>query len=93
MRTARADICDFELGQSFDLILYPDCVYRRFIGKDLAEEVVASIPMRCHYPEDLLRRIESEGFSITGTWGGYSGEQYGIGGELVVEFSCGRQST
>ncbi len=27
------------------------------------------------------------GFSVTKTWGGYAGEPYGVGSELVVEFT------
>lgn len=68
------------------LILYPDLVYRRFIDDELVEEVVLSIPMRCHYPDELVALVESEGFTVTGRWGGYAGETYGTGGELVVEF-------
>lgn len=69
------------------LVLHPRLLYRRFIGDTLAEEVVLEIAMRCHYPEELLARVESEGFRVTGTWGGYAGEEYGTGPELVVEFA------
>jgi len=41
--------------------------------------------MRCWYPDDLLGRVAAEGFAITGAWGGYAGEPYGKGPELVVE--------
>jgi SAM-dependent methyltransferase len=84
-RVARYDVRRRIDGEP--LVLYPDLVYRRFVGAELVEEVLASIPMRCHYPEDFLSRIESEGFRTTGKWGGYIGEEYGVGGELVVEFS------
>ena len=90
VRTLEGRVARYDVRRSMDaerMILYPDLVYRRFVGDDLVEEVVASIPMRCHYPGELLSRIESEGFAITGTWGGYAGEEYGVGGELVVEFS------
>jgi SAM-dependent methyltransferase len=69
------------------LILYPDLVYRRYVGVDLVEEVVLTIPMRCFYPDEFLAVIEAEGGRIRGMWGGYSGEDYGTGNELVVEFS------
>lgn len=68
------------------LILYPDLVYRRFVDDELAEEITMTVPMRCHYPDDLLALIESEGFEVVAKWGGYGGEAYGIGPELVVEF-------
>jgi SAM-dependent methyltransferase len=68
------------------LILYPRLVYRRFVGERVAEEAALEIAMRCHFPDDFLGRIEEAGFLVTGTWGGYAGEGYGRGPELVVEF-------
>jgi hypothetical protein len=68
------------------LVLYPELVYRRFQGDDLVEEAVLRIAMRCYYPDDLTSLIESHGFEIVERWGGYSGEAYGEGNELVVEF-------
>jgi hypothetical protein len=69
------------------LILYPDLVYRRYVGADLVEEVVLNIPMRCYFPDEFISVIKGEGGKIQGMWGGYSGEEYGAGNELVVEFS------
>jgi SAM-dependent methyltransferase len=69
------------------LILYPQLVYRRFVKDELVEEVHLEIPMRCHYPAAFIARIESAGYLITGKWGGYQGEEYGVGNELVVEFA------
>lgn len=69
------------------LILYPELIFRRFVGADLIEEARLKIPMRCHYPAELVARIESAGFVITGKWEGYEGEEYGVGSELVVEFA------
>jgi SAM-dependent methyltransferase len=69
------------------LVLYPDLIYRRYAGDRLVDETVLSIPMRCWYPVELLSRIQAEGFAVTGTWGGYAGEVYGEGPELVVEFT------
>lgn len=92
VQTGEGRVARYDVRRRIDpdrLILYPDLVYRRFVGEELVEEVMASIPMRCHYPDDFLSRIESEGFLIQGTWGGYAGEEYGVGGELVVEFSLG----
>lgn len=69
------------------LILYPDLVYRRYAGDDIVEEAVLTIPMRCFYPDEFLSLIREEGFNLLGMWGGYAGEEYGEGNELVVEFS------
>jgi len=69
------------------LVLYPELVYRRYRGDDLIDETVLPIPMRCFYPDEFLDLIRSAGFTVTGSWGGYTGEVYGEGPELVVEFS------
>ena len=55
----------------------------------MLEEVVLPIPMRCFYPDEFLDLIRSASFTITGSWGGYAGEPYGQGKELVVEFAVG----
>lgn len=69
------------------LVLHPELVYRRFRGDHLVDEAVLRIAMRCFYPEELLEKVESAGFAVTNTWGGYRGEAYGEGSELVVEFA------
>jgi len=69
------------------LILYPELIYRTYRCDDLIDETVLPIPMRCFYPDEFLDLIGSAGFTVTGAWGGYAGEPYGGGGELVVEFS------
>jgi len=71
------------------MILYPDLVYRRYVGTEIVEETVLTIPMRCYYPAEFVSLIESEGFEVVGKWGGYAGEEYAVGNELVVEFSVG----
>jgi len=70
------------------LIVYPELIYRRWRGEEMLEEVVLPIPMRVFYPNEFLDLIREAGFAITGSWGGYAGEHYGHGKELVVEFSC-----
>ena len=45
------------------------------------------ILMKYDYPQQFLHLITQNGFSITGKWGRYLGEEYGIGGELVVSFT------
>jgi hypothetical protein len=69
------------------LVLHPELIYRRWCGEEMLEEVVLPIPMRCFYPDEFLDLIRSAGFTITGSWGGYAGEPYGQGKELVVEFA------
>ena len=69
------------------LVLYPELVYRRFRNNELIDETLLPIPMRCYYPDEFLELIRCAGFAIAGTWGGYAGERYGQGKELVVEFS------
>ena len=68
------------------LTLYPELVYRRYHGDEFVDESVLRIAMRCYYPDELVARIRSAGFRVTDRWGGYNGEAYGVGSELVVEF-------
>jgi SAM-dependent methyltransferase len=69
------------------LVLYPELIYRTYEGDQLVDETVLPIPMRCFYPDEFLELIRSAGYTVTGSWGGYAGESYGEGGELVVEFT------
>lgn len=68
------------------LVLYPELIYRRSLGGEVVDEAVLSIAMRCFYPDDFIEWIEKGGFRVTGRWGGYAGEAYGEGPELVVGF-------
>ncbi|MFN8469115.1 MAG: class I SAM-dependent methyltransferase [Caldilineaceae bacterium] len=68
------------------LVLYPELIYRRFAGETLAEESVLPIVMRCYYPDEFEKLILDQGFQILKRWGGYAGEVYGQGPELVVQF-------
>lgn len=70
------------------LIMYPDLIYRRVVDEEVVEEVILSIAMRCYYPNEFRKLIEEAGFSILESWGGYAGEPYGEGPELVVEFAA-----
>jgi SAM-dependent methyltransferase len=69
-----------------NLVLYPELVYRVFRGDEIVDEAVLNIAMRCYYPGEFEALIEGQGFQITNKWGGYAGEVYGEGPELVVEF-------
>ena len=68
------------------LVLFPHLIYRQYADGELVDEFKQSIKMRCYYPDEFLHRIESYGFTIVDTWGGYQGEKYGEGKELVVKF-------
>ena len=72
------------------LVTYPELIYRQYQGEKLEEEVVLKIVMRVYYPEQLERLITSHGFEIWQRWGGYQGERYGEGPDLVIQFGLGR---
>ncbi len=71
------------------LILYPELIYRRYEGEILAEEKVLKIVMRCYYPDRFKKLILEHGYTIINCWGGYEGEVYGQGRELVIQFGKG----
>lgn len=73
--------------QTDPLVVFPELIYRRYEGDRLVEKAVQPIPMRCWYPEEFKALITRHGFRITGCWGGYAGEAYGEGPELVVAFT------
>jgi SAM-dependent methyltransferase len=77
------------LGKGLDLtkqILYPELIYRRYEGDCLVDETRLKICMRYYYPEQFEKLVTDHGFTITGRWGGYKGEPYGQGQELVLQF-------
>ena len=73
--------------QTDPLVLYPELIYRRSVDGEVVDEAILRIAMRCFYPDEFVKRIEGAGFRVTNTWGGYAGEEYGVGSELVVEFT------
>lgn len=68
------------------LICHPELIYRFYQGETLLDESVLAIDMRCFYVDEFLQLIEHHGFQVTSKWGGYAGEAYGDGPELVVAF-------
>jgi SAM-dependent methyltransferase len=79
-----------ERKQRMDLkkqILYPEMIYRRYEDQSLVDEAHLRICMRFYYPEQFEKLATDHGFSIIGRWGGYNGEPYGEGQELVVQFT------
>ena len=75
------------------LILYPELIYRRYEGETLAEESLLKIVMRCYYPDRFEKLILEHGFIILDRWGGYEGEVYGQGPELVIQFREGSNAS
>jgi SAM-dependent methyltransferase len=71
------------------LILYPELIYRRYEGEVLRDETVLKLIMRCYYPDDFEKLVTAHGFNIIDRWGGYMGEAYGKGPELVIQFAEG----
>lgn len=67
------------------MILYPELIYRTHESSELIDEVVLPIAMRCYYPDEFDALIRNHGFAATNRWGGYRGETYGEGPELVIE--------
>jgi SAM-dependent methyltransferase len=70
------------------LVFFPNLGYQYWVGDEMIEESLAEISMRVWYPNQLLDLIETSNFEIIDKWGGYQGESYGKGPELVVSFRC-----
>lgn len=73
-------------------VIYPDLVYRRFRQGRMVDHVVQPLAMRCWYPGEIVALLETRGFQIVDKWGGYHGEAFGEGPELVVQFGL-KEST
>ena len=71
------------------LVLYPELIYRYYENEKLIDEASAIVPMRVYYAGEFRELVQNQGFDIVGTWGGYSGEKYGEGPELLVKFKEG----
>lgn len=69
------------------LVIYPRLRYREHRGDQLVGEAVLEIAMRVYYPEEFEVLIERHGFRVLDRWGGYAGEVYGQGPELVVKLA------
>ncbi len=76
--------------QPHPLVVYPELIYRRYAaGTDtLLDEAILKIAMRCWYPAELETLVRDSGFRTTNRWGGYGGESWGEGPELVIEFAA-----
>jgi SAM-dependent methyltransferase len=69
-----------------NLVVYPELIYRTYRDGVLVDQFVQQIKMKCYYPDEFRALVTSHGFTIVGEWGGYRGETYGLGPELVLEF-------
>jgi len=70
-------------------IIYPTLIYRHLDADGhLVREHRQRICMRCWWPDDFTKLITNRRFHILESWGGYAGEPYGEGNELVVRFSA-----
>ena len=67
-------------------VLYPELIYRRYRDGQLVDTHVNPLCMRYYYPDQFVDLIEGKGYAIVHRWGGYAGEVYGEGNELVVAF-------
>ncbi len=77
--------------QAEPLVLFPELIYRRYVEEQVVAEATLKIAMRCYYPEEFVQLIASKGFEVVDRWGGYGGEAYGVGPELVVRFRHARR--
>ena len=68
--------------------VYPKLIYRHYnASEELVDESVLDIVMRVWQPDELIDLVERHGFKITERLGGYHGEAWGEGPELVVAFT------
>ncbi len=68
------------------MVIYPELIFREYDGDRMIDETVLGICMRCYYPDEFVQLVTGHGFEVVDKWGGYQGEAYGEGPELVIEF-------
>jgi SAM-dependent methyltransferase len=73
--------------QADPLVIYPELIFRAYRDGELIDTTVLPIAMRCWYPDEFRALIQDAGFRIVNAWGGYDGERYNEGSELIVEFA------
>jgi SAM-dependent methyltransferase len=69
------------------LICYATLRYRYYKGDRLVQEAATEVTMRCYYPDEFESLIVRHGFKVVKKWGGYKGEVYGEGPELIIQFT------
>ena len=75
--------------QSDPFVMFPVLRYELLKNDKVIESAELPISMRVWYPDELLDVITAAGFRVTGRFGGYAGEPWGEGNELVVTFTHG----
>ncbi|MEM6551032.1 MAG: class I SAM-dependent methyltransferase [Planctomycetota bacterium] len=68
-------------------IVYPVLIYERIEDGRVVDRVEMPVSMRVWYADELERLVTDAGFRITGRYGGYSGEVWDEGPELVIGFT------
>ncbi|MEM1212264.1 MAG: class I SAM-dependent methyltransferase [Planctomycetota bacterium] len=69
------------------LIVYPVLTYERVEDGKVVDTAEMPVSMRVWYPDQLERLLTDAGFRVTGRWGGYAGETWDEGPELVIGFT------
>ncbi|MEM9753348.1 MAG: class I SAM-dependent methyltransferase [Planctomycetota bacterium] len=75
--------------QDDPLMVFALLIYELMEQDRVVDRAELPISMRVWYPDELTDRIAAAGFRITDRWGGYDGEPWGEGNELVVAFTHG----
>ncbi len=75
------------------LICYFSMFYRYYEGRRLAKEAAANVAIRCYFPDEFEKAVLDRGFQVLDKWGGYEGEKYGKGPELIIQFAENRISS
>ncbi len=65
-------------------VMYPELIYRRYRDGKFIDKHINPICMRYWYPDQFKNLFLENGFEVTNSWGGYDGETYGKGPELVL---------
>ncbi len=68
------------------LIIYTALIFRYYENDALVSEDSFEVPMRVYYPEEFKKIVTNHHFDIVDHWGGYAGEEYGQGPELILKF-------
>ena len=71
------------------LVSFPQLIYSSYENGVMTDHAVLNTVMRCYSPEEFQKVILDHGLKILRRWGGFAGEQYGQGPELVVECAEG----
>lgn len=68
-------------------VLYPAIIYKIYSDGKLIDELNQNIVMKYYYADEFEKIISEAGFRVLAKYGGYHGETYGEGNELIIKFS------